>query len=63
MNILKKKNHIDLQKKIDKRFKELDKREDVIISEISSSKEEKERKMGVYTELSGQCSKLIKKAR
>lgn len=53
----------DLQTKIDQRFKELDKREDAIIREISTSKEEKERKMGVYTELSEQCSDLIKKAR
>ena len=53
----------DLQKKIDQRFKELDERADAIIRDISSTKEEKERKMGVYTELAKQCSTLIKKAR
>jgi len=53
----------ELQKKIDQRFKELDKRDDAIINEISASKEEKERKMKVYNGLAKQCSTLIKMAR
>lgn len=52
----------DIQKKIDLRFDELGKREKAILNEISASKDERARKMTMYSNLLKECDALIKEA-
>lgn len=52
----------ELQAKIEERFKELNEREEALIGDISASKQDREVKIRVYSELSNRCKALLKRA-